>query len=481
MSDAVPPPHVEPRPMDEVGSIASVEMSARGEQPVAHRLPPEAIDAPSRSESPSQLRRSTATDRRLLSTSSLTFASRVVARMAQLVFLVAVAHWLTLSEFATYSYLLVLAVTFSMLADTGVALAASREVSAGRRAPGEAFRSGLPVAVVGALLGAVTMLAFALAASGPGQTAALVVLAAAFVGVNLMSSYCMTMLRGVGRFATEAELQLVSAVAFVAVGVGAAASGFGLVTILAALVLKEAVFGLAAWRLLRPDLVTPSHLRRDWRPLLRIGIRMGVASTALAIASRSGLVILGNTAPAAEVAWYSAPSRIADAASVFALTAGYSLLPGLSHVIVSDETRAWRLVRRVVLVAAGLGISGGVVLSLCARPLLTTLFGDDFAPAVAPGRILLAGMPAYAVLGVVWYAVLAAGGERPLLVVAGLGAAGSVVAGVFVIPAGGDVAAAWVYVTTLGAMAGACLGILVVRARAGTGPGVPGDAEPVLA
>src|SRR3954464_28355 len=96
---------------------------------------------------PADLRRSATTDRRLVAASSLTFASRVFARLAQLIFLVVAARLLSINEFATYSYLLVLAVTFSMLADPGVALAASREVSAGRRTVGDAFTSGSPVAL----------------------------------------------------------------------------------------------------------------------------------------------------------------------------------------------------------------------------------------------------------------------------------------------------------------------------------------------
>jgi O-antigen/teichoic acid export membrane protein len=50
-----------------------------------------------------------------------------------------------------------------------------------------------------------------------------------------------------------------------------------------------------------------------------------------------------------------------------------------------------------------------------AEPLVRLLFGGDFEPAGATTRALLAGLPAYAVLGIGWHALIATGRERELL------------------------------------------------------------------
>jgi O-antigen/teichoic acid export membrane protein len=416
---------------------------------------------------PWRLRRAVATNRRLVGLSALTFGSRVVARLAQLLFLVVAARLLTVEEFGAYSYLLVLAVTFSMLADTGVGLAASRELSAGRSTAADAFWSGLPVAGIGAAGGALAMLLFSLVAGGPDPSAELTLLAALFVAVNLVGSFVTTMLRGLGRFVAEAGLQLAGAGAFLAAGIAAAALGWGLTGVLAVLLGKEIVFAAVALLWLRPD-VGAGRLGRTtgWRRLLGIGIRMGVASTGLAVATRSGLIILGNAGTATEVAWLSAPLRVADAVLVFALTAGYALLPGLSRLVAEDRARASRLIRHALLASAGAALGGALIAVPAAGWLMATLFGEEFRAATVPARVLLAALPVYAALGVAWYAVLALDGERGLMSLATLGAAGSVAAGLAVIPGGGDVGAAWVYAATLTTMAIACLGLLRHRLRA---------------
>ena len=315
--------------------------------------------------------------------------------MAQLLFLIAAARLLTIDEFATYSYLVVLAVTFGMLADTGIALGASREISAGRIGPAEAFWSALPVIGVGAVLGGLGMLVFGLLDSGPGISLGLLIVAAVYVGVNMAYSFGMTILRSLGRFGVEAALQFATGIGFLAAGVAVAAVGWGLSGVLGALLVTQGLTAALAYWFLRPEVRhAPDSRWAHWRPLLRIGIKLAVASTALAVATRSGIIVLANSGSERELAWFSAPLRLADAVMVFSLTAGYSLLPGVSHVMATEPARARRLVRRVIGGAVILTGFGAVVSVLGAEFIVTTLFGSDFKPAAEPARVLLAGLPA---------------------------------------------------------------------------------------
>jgi O-antigen/teichoic acid export membrane protein len=456
---------------------------ARHRSPVAERLgdspaldPREPLGPGS---APVRILDSTSSDRRLLAWSSLTFLSRVVARLAQLLFLVAAARLLTLNEFATYSYLVVLAVTFSMLGATGVGLAASRDVSSGRTDPATAFWSALPVTAVGSLLAAFTLLLFAAFDSGPGSAPHLLALVAGFVVANIFYSFSMTMLRGVGRFGVEAALQLASGLSFLVAGVGAAVAGLGITGVLAALFARELAVALLAFWYLRPDLAPAERSRfRQWRTLFRVGIRLAVASMALAVATRSQLIILGNVGSNADVAWFSGPSRIADAVLVFSLTAGYSLLPGLSHIAASDRDRARRLLLRVLVTVTGALAVAGALGALLSTQIVVILFGHDFESAAEPARVFFAGLPFYAALGIAWYALLAVDAERPLMAIAGLAAVASVVAGLIVIPDGSDMGAAWVYVVTLALMAVGCL--VVLRRKLGQ-VAAPSQSEAELA
>ena len=94
-------------------------------------------------QAPRRLVRATRTDRQLLARSSITFVSRAIAKFAQIFFLVVAARLLTVDEFASYSYLIVLASAFTIMSDTGVPLVAGA-TRPGAGALGEPFWSALP-------------------------------------------------------------------------------------------------------------------------------------------------------------------------------------------------------------------------------------------------------------------------------------------------------------------------------------------------
>ena len=70
------------------------------------------------------------------------------------------------------------------------------------------------------------------------------------------------------------------------------------------------------------------------------------------------------------------------------------------------------------------------------------------------------GIPAFAVLGVYWYAVVAFDGESRLIRIGLLGLAESVILAILLIPSGGANGAAWTYVASVYAMAGLTLFVL---------------------
>jgi O-antigen/teichoic acid export membrane protein len=406
------------------------------------------------------------TDRRILLVSAATVSSRLLGKLAQLGFLVIAARLLTIQEFASYSYLLVLAVTFSLLADTGVSLAANREISAGRNSPAEAFWSGVPVIGLGAALAGSAVLSFGLVDSAPGSAGVPLVLAALFVSVNTVFNYTAATLRGVGRSVFEALLQGLGALAFVGAAVTAVALGAGLAALLAILLAKEAVSTAVAFGGLRHDIGRPRRWTPGlWRRLLRIGIQLGVASTALALVTRVPTFVLGNSGTATELAWFSGAQRLADAVLLLATATGFALLPSLTLLFETDRARARALLRRL-LVAATLG---GAVLALVsvllARQIMTVAYGSDFAGAATATRVILAALPAYAIVGIGWYALIAVGRERHLLALAAVSAGASLALSLWLVPGGGEVAAAAVYAGALTGMAVAIVGAIVVAAR----------------
>lgn len=422
-------------------------------------------DAPEAAEL-GKLQQISGTDRRILLVSAGTVASRALIKLAQLGFLVIAARLLSVQEFAGYSYLLVLAVTFSMLADTGVALAASREISAGRRSPADAFWSGAPVIGIAALAGGGVVLAFGLLDSAPGSAGTALVLTCGFVVANTLFNFASTTLRGVGKSVYEAGLQAAGAVVFVAAAATALALGAGLVAVLAILLAKELLSLVAALAGLRADVGGPRRLTSDlWRRLLRIGIQLGLASTALALVTRIPTFVLANSGTTQDLAWFSAAQRLADAVLVLATTTGFALLPSLTLLLESEPERAWRFLGRTLGAAVAIGAIGGALTLAFAPEIVTAAFGSDFDAATHSTRVLMAAAPAYAAIGIGWYALVALGRERSLVVLAAASAALALVLSLVLVPDRGDGGAAVAYVVALGAMAAAILAVVVDARR----------------
>ena len=149
---------------------------------------------------------------------------------------------------------------------------------------------------------------------------------------------------------------------------------------------------------------------------------------ALVLVMRLPLVALGNSGTDEEVALFSAAQRFGDAAWLLATTAGVALLPG------RGLPRAVRTSARPQAPAAGAARhrrrrggagAGGQPL---AEPAMRLIFGSDFASGEEVLQIILAGLPAYVVLGISWYAIVAFDGEPRLLRVGLAGLAVSVAA-----------------------------------------------------
>ena len=209
---------------------------------------------PSQHEAPSRLERAARTDRQLLKKSSATLISRGFSKFAQIFFLVVAARLLTVDEFASYSYIVVLASAFTILSDTGVPLVASRDAAAGRQPVGELFHDALPVVLVSGALAALALPIFGAVDSGPGTTFVAGAARRRLRPLQPLLRPHRHLLRGVGRFGFEAILQSVGALAFIAGSIAVTAGGLGVSAVLAVLCAKEAVSGAVSYVALREDL-----------------------------------------------------------------------------------------------------------------------------------------------------------------------------------------------------------------------------------
>ena len=403
---------------------------------------------------PRRLAALTASDRSLVSRSSLTLVSRVLSKATQLLWLVLAARLLSVDEFAQYGYVLSVALTFCVLGDAGVAPIVGREIASGAMSPAAAYWSALPlVGVIGAVVSVLFGL-FLLLSSGPGVTLPSVLAGSVFILANRAFDLNGTSLRAIGRIEFDAVLQVSNAVLFLVLASGAALAGAGVATVLAALAVKDLASAVVAGVAIRPE-VGP-YRRMPFRGavgLLRPGVIISAASFGLAVCVRAPLVVLGNVGTRSEVAYFAAAARFADTAILLSVTAGSGLMPGLAHIAASDSVRVRRLIRHGLLLLAAAGLLIAIPLVLFGGVIATTVFGANFGASARPLRILGAAMPVFAVTGLAWYSLLILRLERVILLGTVVGLAASVTLALELTRAHGSTGAALAYVGGVAALA----------------------------
>ncbi|MCA1689241.1 MAG: oligosaccharide flippase family protein, partial [Actinobacteria bacterium] len=404
--------------------------------------------------------------RRLLLRSLITVVGRGLSKFAILIFLILATRLLTRTEYGVYSYVLVLANTFGILADPQISLVAGREVSAGRRDAAAAYWDAFPIVLAAGIVAALALIAFGLIDRGPGMTTAELIVAGAVVIFNRLVGLGTDMLRSLGRFGVEAAIETTGTILLVAAASVLASRGLGVTAVLGAFLLHGVLTTIVCQLALRHDVGRPRRPTRAWRAMFATGISLSLAASATAVATRVPLIVLGTGASAVAVASYSAGLRFADAAYLLALTAGQALLPSISSLVEADRPRALRLSRRV----AGAGFLLGVAIAAgtvpFGRAITTTIFGSGYASAGELMSILMLAVPFMGAFWIFWFSLFAHGGERQVMAVAGAAAVVSLVLSIAVIPGDGALAAAWIYVAVLGLLAGGSFVALERRAGA---------------
>lgn len=406
------------------------------------------------------------TDVRILAGSSLTLLGRAGSKFAVAVFLVVAARLLSKAEYGVYSYVLVLAGTFALMADPQVTVLAGRDVSAGRRDVATGYWAALPVVLGSGAIAGLAMLAFGLLVAGPGAGTGALAIAALWIVFNRLASLGLDMLRAIGRLGTEAAIELGGTVLLVLAATTAAVAGLGVSGVLAVF----AIHALAVTVVCRIALGT--GVRRVAAPpgyrmaLVRSALRLGLAAAAIALATRGPLLALGIAGSAVAVATLSAGLRFADTAYLLAITAGQALLPSMAAVRRSDPRRARRLARRTI----ALMTTGGAIAAAVSIPfgtaITTAVFGAPYASSGPVLSVLTLSVPFMGMLWISWFGLCAYDRERDVLLVAGACAPACLAAAALVVPRAGALGASWVYAATVCALALGTYAMFELRARA---------------
>lgn len=408
---------------------------------------------------------------------------QVVGRVLNVAFGVVVAVLLSrelgTAGFGQWSTLLAVVALAGPIADFGFAQVAVRE---GAARPQDAPQ------VIGGLLAARTALAVV--------TTALAMLAVALLAADddmLLAGLllCGTLLLS-GPSALSAAFQLhvrndlavaamtANSVAWTAAVLVIALGDGGLVpfaaAFLGAAVLSTALTVVWALRLQRVAFVDVAQTARR---MARVGLPLMLAGLLVLAYSRVDQILVYEIAGEREAGLYAIAFRVQEQAHLLPVSVATTLFPLIVAGMASDVPRARRIIQQALDVLA-LGAFGALAVAIpLGRPLLSWLFGAQYADA---GPALAVLMGAFVVMCVGYLAgtlVLPLGLQRRYLAYAAAGLVVNVALNLALLPSQGFMAAAWVTLATEAVVVG-----LIVRdviARMGWRPSVDRPARALAA
>lgn len=324
------------------------------------------------------------------------------SRVALLLFLVAAARILAVSDYGRFSYVLTVILLGQSLADAGALVVVTRHRAEGIQGDTSEWSQAALVRpmlrlqiiyslLVGCLLSSGLLLGGRISA---GSGAALVF---AVFGANMQVVY-RGLLRGRGRADQESVWQagLALSVLLVCTSVGWwTRSDTAMISAYAA-VQVAAGFGAALLSLSRPvpssTLPSPAGGAKLWRPLLKESAPFNVMGTLSLVALRLDMIVVEYLYPDATVGLWAASIQVYQASWALGALTTAVMLPKLIQRRLRRPAEFSKLARQYIAALFGIGMVLATFVAAASGYILEALFGHEYAAAEGWLRLLAVGI-----------------------------------------------------------------------------------------
>jgi O-antigen/teichoic acid export membrane protein len=333
-----------------------------------------------------------ARDRRLAHDALETAATELAVLVLGLLTGVITARLLGPHDRGLLSLLGVLPTTLGIFVKLGIGPANVYFLRRERTAPGPLVANSLVLAVVLGGLCVAFVLLFQdriLASILRGATAGQLALLLPLVPVTVLQSYLFGILQGSNQFRTFNRRSLFQSMAtLVGMAAGLWVFHFGLVAALVVTVSVQILTTLwVLWTVLR---LVPARTVRPERGLMRrtlgFGLKSHVQLLVAHLHARIDLYMLAAFLAPADVAFYAIATRLAELIFLLPQSLGVALYPRLAG---RDPADAHALTARACRLVLGGVVPAAVVLIVGGQWVIPGWYGADYAPAVAPLRLLV--------------------------------------------------------------------------------------------
>jgi O-antigen/teichoic acid export membrane protein len=353
-----------------------------------------------------------------------------------LVLLLIAGRYLGVEDYGRFMYALALTTIIETVMDIGLAHVTVRAVARDREAAPALFRHVLGLKVVWIAIGLVLVFL-----TPPLLRSDRVVIHLCYLlGISsAVRSYFLTargLLQGMNRFDLEAVTVVSDRVLLLLFGTASLVLGYDVLGLGVAFVLARLTVFAGVTLLLRRLLGTasPTYDRDAWRDLQAAAIPLGFFMISVNLYSYVDTVILGAMRSNVETGYYGAAYRVYEGLTYPPSIVASLVTPRLSYLFVHERHRVRALLTRAVSGAAAMGVLLGGLGVLVAAPLVTFLFGAEFAQAAMPLRILSGGAVFVFCTWILHAAAIATNLDRRLFLTTVIGLGTNVLLNVVFIP-----------------------------------------------
>jgi O-antigen/teichoic acid export membrane protein len=399
--------------------------------------------------------------------------ARLFTQVQLVVFTLLVARGLGVEGFGQYAFVAALIFLGNVATTFGTDTLLIREVARHRTEARDQQAGGSLIAAalwIQLLLSVVWLVVVAIGANALNGQPPEVVLALKVYSLSLIPLAFFTVFTAVLRAHERMDLYLLLNVVVAFVQLGGAwwvlqRSGtlLSLVTMLNVVQLSAAVFaGMLCYKSLP---TSPFHWRVTYDKFIRV-VRLAwpfaLLSVLAVIYQRLGVLMLSTLGTENQTGWYAAASRVIEPVKMLHFAVLGALLPALAHLAapstdLQSERIAGRVFRHSLLFLLSISGLAAIVIILFAQPIVTLLFGADYAESVPLVQILAMSLMPYTISASLSVRLVTQGRERLVLWATLFGLALAFVLNRWLIPAHGSTGAAWAVVGSESLLAAALL------------------------
>jgi O-antigen/teichoic acid export membrane protein len=347
-------------------------------------------------------------------------------------------------EFGKFSFALALGTIFETLMDFGLHQVTIREVARDRSRATSVLHHTLGIKLLWTTGGLAALLVTATFLRPEWD----VRIACYLVGGALVARSFMFTIRGVlqglERFGWDSIVVLGDRGLLLILGVIALVAGYGLLGLAAAFVVaRGGALVLGAW-LTQAQLggVRVRYDRDVWRELQKSAVPFGLFLIVLNLYSYVDSVMLGVMKGDVETGIYGAAYKVYEGVGYLPGVLASVLTPRLSSLYMTDRAAHKRLVFSALGGSMALALLVTAVGFVFAEPVVTLLFGQGYAPAAQPFRILCVGLVLVFAIWTLHATAISANKEKLLVRAALIGLVVNVAANAYAIPHYGATGAA---------------------------------------